>query len=202
MDYYQTLGVPREATQDQIKKAYRRLAMKHHPDRGGDEDAFKPISEAHEVLMDEEKRAYYDEHGKPPPKGPDFEAMAFQVLTEWFIKIGNNCQWAKGPYVRDIRKQNAQTLNKLENEEDAIAATRERVEKLSMTVPGGEENPLGGALEKVKKELEAAAEKNTIMLQVHRKIEALMEPYEDDYIEPQQMTQVFTFTTNSSSTTW
>lgn len=60
MDYYSTLGVQRNATPDQIKKAYRSMAMKHHPDRGGDEKKFKEISVAYEVLSDPEKRRMFD----------------------------------------------------------------------------------------------------------------------------------------------
>jgi molecular chaperone DnaJ len=66
-DYYETLGVAREATADQLKKAYRSLAMKFHPDRNpGDKTAehkFKEISEAYDVLKDDQKRAAYDRFG-------------------------------------------------------------------------------------------------------------------------------------------
>jgi curved DNA-binding protein len=62
-DYYQTLGVPRTAKADEIKKAYRKLARKHHPDAGGDEAKFKEINEAYEVLSDEKKRKLYDQYG-------------------------------------------------------------------------------------------------------------------------------------------
>ncbi len=51
-DYYKTLGVPRDADADAIKKAFRKLARKHHPDAGGDEAKFKEINEAYEVLSD------------------------------------------------------------------------------------------------------------------------------------------------------
>jgi DnaJ-class molecular chaperone len=60
MDHYNTLGVPRDADQDTIKKAYRRLAMTHHPDKGGDPNQFQKISEAYEILGDVNKRSQYD----------------------------------------------------------------------------------------------------------------------------------------------
>jgi molecular chaperone DnaJ len=66
-DYYEVLGVPREASAEEIKKAYRRLAMQHHPDRNqGDKVAeakFKELSEAYEVLSDADKRHQYDQYG-------------------------------------------------------------------------------------------------------------------------------------------
>jgi curved DNA-binding protein len=65
MDYYSTLGVQRNASQDDIKKAYRSMAMKHHPDRGGDEASFKKISEAYDVLSDPKKKEIFDLGGDP-----------------------------------------------------------------------------------------------------------------------------------------
>ena len=63
-EYYDTLGVKKTATPAEIKKAFRKLAMKNHPDRGGDEEKFKAIQTAYEVLSDESKRELYDKHGK------------------------------------------------------------------------------------------------------------------------------------------
>lgn len=66
-DYYEVLGVSRDASQGDIKKSYRKLAMKHHPDQNPDdpkaEEKFKEIGEAYEVISDEEKRAAYDRYG-------------------------------------------------------------------------------------------------------------------------------------------
>ncbi len=61
MNYYQTLGISADASTDDIKKAYRKLAMQHHPDRnGGDETEFKKIQEAYDVLSDPDKKSQYD----------------------------------------------------------------------------------------------------------------------------------------------
>lgn len=60
---YETLGVEKSADEKAIKKAYRKLAVKHHPDKGGDEQKFKEVSAAYEVLSDAEKRAKYDKYG-------------------------------------------------------------------------------------------------------------------------------------------
>ena len=66
-DYYEVLGVSREVSAADLKKAYRRLAMKHHPDRNQDddkaEDQFKEVKEAYEVLSNDDKRARYDRYG-------------------------------------------------------------------------------------------------------------------------------------------
>ena len=67
-DYYEVLGVARNAGEAELKKAYRRLAMKYHPDRNpGDaaaEEHFKEAKEAYEVLTDPQKRSLYDQHGQ------------------------------------------------------------------------------------------------------------------------------------------
>jgi len=88
-DYYQTLGVPRGAGQDEIKQAYRRLAAQHHPDRGGDTATFQEVQVAYATLSDPEKRQQYDNPqlqfggggfhfgGGVPPGFEDFFAQAF-----------------------------------------------------------------------------------------------------------------------------
>ena len=64
-NYYDILGVSRGASEDEIKKAYRKLAHKYHPDKkGGDEEKFKEINEAYQILSDSQKRAQYDQFGQ------------------------------------------------------------------------------------------------------------------------------------------
>src|SRR5215510_1505867 len=73
-DYYEILGIPRDAAEADIKKAYRKLARKYHPDvskEKGAEEKFKEVAEAYEVLKDKDKRAAYDQMGSYQP-GQDF----------------------------------------------------------------------------------------------------------------------------------
>jgi len=88
-DYYKILGVNRNASQEEIKKAFYKLAHKYHPDKaGGDEEKFKEINEAYQVLSDENKRRQYDQFGQvfegagaSPNWGFDFLILVGAVLT-------------------------------------------------------------------------------------------------------------------------
>ena len=64
-DYYKILGIPKSASKDDVKKAFRKMAHKYHPDKpGGDAEKFKRASEAYSILGDEKKRAEYDAYGR------------------------------------------------------------------------------------------------------------------------------------------
>ncbi len=63
-DYYQSLGVEKNASKEEIKKAYRKLAHEYHPDKGGNAEKFKEVNEAYSVLGNDEKRAQYDQYGQ------------------------------------------------------------------------------------------------------------------------------------------
>ena len=94
-DFYEVLGVPKNASEDEIKKSYRKLAMKYHPDRNqGDAAAevkFKEVKEAYEMLSDAEKRAAYDQFGHagvdPNMRGPGAGAGGFAGFGETFGDI-------------------------------------------------------------------------------------------------------------------
>ena len=105
-DYYEILGVSRDATKEEIKKAYRKLALKYHPDRNpGDKEAaekFKLINEAYEVLSDDEKRRNYDLFGTAEATPMDFSGTTFDdfissIFGDFFSSFfgGGQRQWGR-----------------------------------------------------------------------------------------------------------
>ncbi|MHA1727460.1 MAG: DnaJ C-terminal domain-containing protein [Promethearchaeota archaeon] len=83
-DYYEVLGVDKNSKPDEIKRAFRKLAMKYHPDRGGDESKFKEIQEAYSVLSDNEKRSTYDRYGFDSPAFEGFGGNGFSGFGDIF----------------------------------------------------------------------------------------------------------------------
>lgn len=97
MDYYSVLGVQRNATPDDIKKAYRRLASKHHPDKGGDHATFQNIQAAYATLSDPQKRQQYD---SPQPQGFHFNVNTGnmdEIFGDMFRQFGFNPFHPGGP---------------------------------------------------------------------------------------------------------
>ena len=88
MSHYDTLGVSKDSSQDDIKKAYRKLALQHHPDKGGNEEIFKKISEAYDVLSDEDKRRQYDTPSNPfTSQFPQHGFNPFEMFSNMNINI-------------------------------------------------------------------------------------------------------------------
>ena len=99
MDYYSILGVPKNASPEQLKKAYKKQSMQHHPDRGGDEAHFKKVNEAYSTLKDPRKRAMYD---NPQPRF-DTSQMHTGGFEDIFANFGFRSPQQRQRRNRDIR---------------------------------------------------------------------------------------------------
>lgn len=88
-DPYKILGIERSASELDIKKAYRKLAIKHHPDKGGDAEKFKQISGAYDILSNKQKKMNYDKFGSMDSVSMDFDPMEiFNQFNTMFNKSG------------------------------------------------------------------------------------------------------------------
>lgn len=92
MDYYKILNVSNSASKDEIKAAYRKLAAKHHPDRGGDTSKFQEIQRAYDVLMDNTKRSEYDAMNSENFSNTNFPPNMEDVLKNFGFSFGNDDQ--------------------------------------------------------------------------------------------------------------
>lgn len=128
-DYYEILGVSRSATADEIKKAYRSLARKTHPDVAGpeSEERFKEVSTAYEVLSDPEKRQMYDLGGESAIRGGGGAGagFGFSDLFETFFGAATGASTARGPVPRGRRGQDALVPLELELRDAVFGVERE-----------------------------------------------------------------------------
>jgi molecular chaperone DnaJ len=134
-DYYEILGVPRDATPEEIKRAYRRLALKYHPDRNpGDKEAeekFKEIAEAYDVLRDPEKRAMYDRYGHTGLQSKGVSPTHFRDFEDIFStfnEIFNNFFGFRPSRRRPVAEAGADLRYDLEiSFEEAIKGTEKEI---------------------------------------------------------------------------
>mmetsp|Transcript_114724 Transcript_114724/g.370920 ORF Transcript_114724/g.370920 Transcript_114724/m.370920 type:complete len:523 (+) Transcript_114724:56-1624(+) len=108
--FYKTLEVEKNVSEAEIKKAYRKLAVKHHPDKGGNEEKFKEITRAYEVLSDTEKRAKYDRGGEEAVEGNDGGGDPGDIFNAFFGGAGGGRGGGGGRRQRQKTKDVVQPL--------------------------------------------------------------------------------------------
>ena len=132
-NYYDVLGVNKKATDDEIKKAYKKLVVKHHPDKGGDEEKFKEINEAYDTLKDHEKRYIYD---NPQPEFNQYQRSNHQQqdIHDIFDTFFNFQQ----PHYQQRNPDS--TVRVTISLEESIYGTQRTVGDSKLTIPAGTRN--------------------------------------------------------------
>lgn len=126
MNLYETLGVAKDATAAEIRKAYRAMAKQHHPDTGGDPQQFHAIARAHDVLKDDAKRARYDETGEMP--GPEInpDGFALNIIGGLVDGLVNEIVMKDGLEHDDLAKKLA---HQIDDQIRGAKSNREEAEK-------------------------------------------------------------------------
>lgn len=137
MDHYQTLGVSRTASPEEIKRAYRKLASQHHPDKGGDTAMFQKVEEAYRVLSDPQQRSAYD---NPQPQGFHFD-FGNQNFDDIFAQFGFGPGFRQqSRRNRDIRTNIVLSLQETLSEQNkliSVKATNGDRQTVNVTIPRG-----------------------------------------------------------------
>jgi curved DNA-binding protein len=133
MDYYNTLGISKSASEADIKAAYRKMAMKHHPDRGGDEKKFKEVTEAYETLSDPQKKQMFDMGVDPNAQHTSYRQgspFEFHFNTGNFEDVFSNFGFGGRP----VRKNKTLNVNIEVSLEDILKG---RVIDAEIGIPNG-----------------------------------------------------------------
>jgi len=145
-DYYNTLGISRGASDDEIKKAYKKLAMKHHPDRGGDTAKFQSIQEAYATLSDPEKRNQYD-NPQPQMHGFNFGGGFPPGFESFFANFGGGGFGGQPQYAHQrnnsLNVQTTLTLEEAFSGKDLTANLKlpsGRTRNIEVKIPAGIDN--------------------------------------------------------------
>eukprot|EP00930_Biecheleria_cincta_P043322 TRINITY_DN2976_c0_g1_i1.p1 TRINITY_DN2976_c0_g1~~TRINITY_DN2976_c0_g1_i1.p1 ORF type:complete len:311 (-),score=81.01 TRINITY_DN2976_c0_g1_i1:855-1787(-) len=128
--FYKLLEVDKNASESEIKKAYRKLAVKHHPDKGGDPEKFKEITRSYEVLSDPDKRAKYDKYGEEGLEDGGGSADPSDIFSQFFGGGGGRGGGKKRAKTKDVVQTLKITLEQLyEGTTKKMAITRQVIDK-------------------------------------------------------------------------
>lgn len=180
---YDILGVGKDATRETIKKAYRKLAMKTHPDRkGGNQEQFKQVTLAYNVLQDDESREYYDRTGSTEtPKMNESES----VLAQIFDTIIQNKQDGQVNFVHMAGNIIRTNIDDLEDKLEKMYSAQRRVSALSGRVQAKGDNifqrVIDGRLEDIEKDITTSTRRIDVLKTAYD----MVQQHTDDYCEPE-----------------
>lgn len=182
-DPYKILGLPKNASAEAIKKAYRKLSMTLHPDRGGSEEAFKDLSWAYELLSDSEKRRTWDTFGTEQPKDSlqhRARQQAVEIVLQFMEQTDDFMDYARRSVEQRIQQQ-MQAIKKVEGTSAILQKRRARIKKKKANVL------LQAAIDARLSDLERQAQAANENLQLGQEILKVLESFEVEGVA-----QVFT----------
>lgn len=178
MNLYEILGVARDATADTVKKAFRKLAQQHHPDKGGDHETMQQVQQAYDVLGDAERRARYDETGSTAPV-ETLLGLARSALADMTNKaieaIGKQGEDALQyvdlvQIIRDevnsVRRGNAEKLGQMQRSMRQRKTTLKRLVRKEGDGPNVMGDAAKAGITQLEGEMRAVQEKQTLILKV------------------------------------
>jgi curved DNA-binding protein CbpA len=187
-DLYADLGVARDATQEEIGRAFRRLARQHHPDAGGDPEAFKRIQAAEHVLGDPTRRTRYDATGETNAEQADpVQAAALALIEQLLGPASEILDPARGDHIGEvlhsIALQEAEQRRHRKSAEKSRAKIEALIGRIRKKAPGGED-PVRAILTGQLRRIEDALQAMDRALEVHARARQIVEGYEIDIPPP------------------
>ena len=185
MGLYEALNINKSATKEQIKKAYRKKAQKAHPDAGGNAEDFHLISTAYTVLMDDTKKAHYDDTGKYNEKVNDLDQQAFQELFAMINKligemIQGNVEVIQKNIIKTVRAGIGQGIDKTIDIIREAKKKAKNLEKLKerFNYTGDKINIVAGVFEQQSKALATQIRQQEDVKIIGKKMLELLKDYE------------------------
>lgn len=138
MSLYETLGVPKDASQSDIKKAYRKKASQNHPDKGGDHTTFVAVQTAYDVLGDEERRARYDASGET---GQNQGPSPYEVIAKVFAEHASDADVEHENVLKSVRDQFKAELDTARMNVSALRKQAKRWKQVAKRIQVDDDGP-------------------------------------------------------------
>lgn len=189
-DHYETLGVPKDASPEDIKRAYRKQSSQHHPDKkqGGSHEAMAKVNAAYAVLSDPARRLGYDQTGRDPAEGPTLDDIAEHALQTLIQQILEDNP--KGDLVKHLEQHITKSIEQLQAQvkkhERAIARLTKQLDRV-VRKSAGRTSLFNAVLEKQIKQARDFIEEADRLMEVSQRSLEILRDHEDTKpeVEPQ-----------------